>query len=234
MTRPVPDLVLERLHRGELGPAERAAWAERLAADPSVPSRLQALANDDAATLLAHPPARVAAEIRRRAGVSAPRAARGWVALGGLVAAAAGALLLVGRTGEGPADDVRTKGAGPALLVETVGAETRAVADGDRLAPGARLRVGLSGLGGQCAAVLARSGGGVALLGGGLDPAVPQPGDAPRWLELTLVVDGAAAAEELVLVSGPCPLAPAAARAAAAGQGDPGLRVDRTRVRVGD
>lgn len=67
-THRVPDLLLERLVRGELPPDQAAALQARLDAEPDGPQRLQALAESDRQILFLHPPATVAARVHRRLG----------------------------------------------------------------------------------------------------------------------------------------------------------------------
>jgi hypothetical protein len=112
---PVPDRILERYALGELPPDQSEAIRARLQAEAEavragltpkgdLSARLEALQNDDAAILAAHPPRQVAAEIRRRQHLrkaeadQASRAggSRRWI-LGvlGPVAAAAIALIVI-------------------------------------------------------------------------------------------------------------------------------------------
>ncbi len=70
----VSDWTLEQLHAGTLTPSRAAALRQRLADDPALRARLDALVVDDAATLAALPPARVAAEVERRRHLAASQA----------------------------------------------------------------------------------------------------------------------------------------------------------------
>jgi len=107
---PVSDYLVERLVAGDL-PAERAADVQaRLATEPDGQARVAQLHASNEEILREHPPAEVAAQIRRRAaGPAAARAPR-WLSLGvPMTLAAAFALVLVvrGTTGPGRAGAVR-------------------------------------------------------------------------------------------------------------------------------
>jgi hypothetical protein len=68
LDRQVPDWLVERLARGELSPERAAEVRRRLEAEGEAGAeRLAALERSDQEILAAHPPAVVAAEIRRRA-----------------------------------------------------------------------------------------------------------------------------------------------------------------------
>lgn len=69
----VPDLLLERLALGELGPAQALSVRERLAAEPGGTERLQALQNSDAEILGLYPPRPMAAAIAERARHATPK-----------------------------------------------------------------------------------------------------------------------------------------------------------------
>lgn len=129
----VPDLLLERLALGELDATTETAIRTRLAAEPNGLARLEALSNDNAATLAAHPAESMARAIDARvrltkAAVPSPAPwLRWWPAIPALAAAAI-ALVVIQPwaptvpdativTGRHP-DGVRTKGAaGPALTL---------------------------------------------------------------------------------------------------------------------
>lgn len=92
MSDRIPDLVLERLAKGELPPEEAARVRAQLGDEAD--ATLAELARDDAEILAATPPAMVAAEVRRRlarggAEVRASTAVRWWVPAGALLAAGA-------------------------------------------------------------------------------------------------------------------------------------------------
>ena len=61
----IADWMLERYRVGELSAVDAARVAAELSADESLQARLKQLDEDDAATLAAHPPARVAARVER-------------------------------------------------------------------------------------------------------------------------------------------------------------------------
>jgi hypothetical protein len=69
--RRVPDLLVERLHAGDLPPDEAARIRAALEAEGGL-GRLEALARDDAAFRDAHPPGPALGELRRRAGALPP------------------------------------------------------------------------------------------------------------------------------------------------------------------
>lgn len=94
MSERVPDLSIERLARGELSAPEAARVRAALGDDAD--ATLRALAADDEAILREHPPAQVAAEVRRRLARREPTpataaGARWWIPAGALLAAGAAA-----------------------------------------------------------------------------------------------------------------------------------------------
>ena len=118
-----PQWLVERIHLGELPPAELEQAKARLLAEPDGAQRLAALAADDQQTLAALPPSVAAAEARRRAKSRAPASPRRFafaIALG--VPALAAALLWVTTgprrlpPGDEP-DTTRIKGLQPKLLL---------------------------------------------------------------------------------------------------------------------
>ncbi len=138
MNSRTPDWLVERLHRGDLSPAEAAELHARLDADRE-PGRLDALAHDDAEILRAHPPGAVAAEIRRRARLAAaPRARRRLLLAAVPVAAAAAALVVLRLPPPAAEDGTRAKGLSPHLVVHRHGAR----AEAEALARAARVRAG--------------------------------------------------------------------------------------------
>jgi hypothetical protein len=134
---------------------EQAALGERDDARVD-PAELEALREDNAAILEAHPPARVAASIRARADAEKP--ARAWwriPAMAAPLAAAAAVLILVALPSED--DGVREKGARPHLVVET---EAGRLADGDRAPAGTTLQLSYVASGAAYGAVLSVDGAG--------------------------------------------------------------------------
>lgn len=133
----VPALQLERLALGELTEAQRAAVVARLGA--ATEAELAALSASDAEIRAAHPPAQVAAEVRRRAALRRSPARRAvWY---GLPAVAAAAVVIVMIWPEGqvevprapdevrapPGDakgDTRVKGLEPHLVLHRQVGET--------------------------------------------------------------------------------------------------------------
>ncbi len=146
---PVPDLLLERLARNDLPPAEADAIRERLRQEPGGQARLDAIAASDREILAALPPRVVAAEVRHRVdrGARAPR--RSGVALFGVGLAMAGALaVFVGnkttQLASGTAEDpwetpeiTREKGLRP-----QIGVYRKRGDKAERLAAGAPVRAG--------------------------------------------------------------------------------------------
>lgn len=162
MTEP-SDFLLERLARGELS-ADEAAAMRRASGDAAqaraVQDRLDAIAADDAATLARLPPARVAAEVRRRQQARAPAPApvpvpvRWWIPLGTAAVAAAAVLWLVRSprdvapeaTPEVLAVDdggeiVRLKGDAGLTIDRKAGAGSERLADGALVRAGDRLQL---------------------------------------------------------------------------------------------
>lgn len=124
--RPVPDLHREQLALGELAPERR----EALLARPETAAELAALRAADAEILAEHPPARVLAEVRRRAAAAAPRRSPWTLWLVPTLAAAAVAALVLWPAEDVPKDslvasrpapadpgETRIKGLEPHLLV---------------------------------------------------------------------------------------------------------------------
>jgi hypothetical protein len=94
MSDRVPDWFLERLAKDELPEWRAAELRARLAAEPDGEARLAALAADDAQTLAAHPPDRVASEVRRRFAEAEWRRRRAFATVAGALAAAAAVVVL--------------------------------------------------------------------------------------------------------------------------------------------
>lgn len=128
------DWLLERYHLGEATPEQRQRVEAALAVDATVRTRLEALAHDDAKTLAAHPPARVAASIRAAAAEPARARMPAWWPALALVAAGALVLTVWPRG----ADDVLTeKGAGVSLSLYALTTQgPTPLSDGARVKPG--------------------------------------------------------------------------------------------------
>lgn len=119
----VPDWRLERFLLQELGSEENEALRRRLGESAELRERLAALERSSAEILAAHPPSRVAAEVRARMGdspASPPRPGFRYV-----IAVAAGLVLMAGAAGwrelwrnpADSADQTRVKGLAPQLLI---------------------------------------------------------------------------------------------------------------------
>ncbi len=134
-----PDWLLERYRLGEVSQEQRARVDAALQADPSVQARLDALSADDLQVLAAHPPARVVASLRSRAGAEGGAAplggwSRRWV-LPAMATAAAVVLGLVLVRPEG--DDLRFKGLGAQLTLYRLTPQGAApLLDHDTVRPG--------------------------------------------------------------------------------------------------
>lgn len=106
----VPDLMIEKLALGELPPERAAALRQRLG--PEGDERLAGIERSNAEILHEHPPAEVAAAVRRRLArleeETPRRSGAGWLAWAPVMAAAAVALVWwVGRDGEPEGPDGR-------------------------------------------------------------------------------------------------------------------------------
>lgn len=141
----VPALLVEKLRLGELSPDEAARVAAALGSDDAVqgPTDDEVFADD--------PPDAFAREVRRKVAESDWRARRSRVpwAVGGLVATALAAVLVIGLPqGEGPglpADDVRLKGDRVDLRVYRDGPDgAERLGDEDVAGAGDRVQLGLS------------------------------------------------------------------------------------------
>lgn len=183
MTTRTPEWLVERLHQGDLPPAEAAAVRARLAEEGGL-SRLDALARDDARFAEAHPVAPAAAEIRRRAAEPVRRRVRPGRMLVAMVplAAAAAAVFVLGplaRRDGGDDDGVRLKGGSPHLAVhrQRTGAEPEVLARGARARAGDLLQLTVVSAGRPYGVVVSVDGRGVVTRHG--------PGDGPRAAPLS-------------------------------------------------
>lgn len=150
-----PDLILERLRLGELDPAARRRVEAGLG--PAEQARIEAMREDDARLLQAHPPRVVALEIERRFEASRPvrpRPVWTFAAVGALAAACVALFALnPGATPDAPravrgvvapVDTVRAKGDARLLVYrQTSAVEPEMLSDGDRAAPGDLLQLGV-------------------------------------------------------------------------------------------
>lgn len=154
--RRVPDLLVEKLHLGDLSPDEAAAVRARLSAEPDGYARLAALAADDASSPVhaLTPPQTLAAKPFRP----------GWrLAIPALVAAFA-AVLIVTRTPSDPSF-LRPKGAAlaaskPALLVyrQRPGAPPELLLNGALADPGDVIQLAYNAAGREVGAILSVDG----------------------------------------------------------------------------
>lgn len=139
MTRPTPDLMLERLRLGELDPV--AAERLKAAMSPEESARLDAMDAEDAELIALHPPRVVAVEVERRARPASTR--RRWVWAAPVLAAAAVALLvwptperIAPEPAVGVAPTERAKGGDRLLVYRKVGDAIESLADGAHARPG--------------------------------------------------------------------------------------------------
>ena len=222
MTTRTPEWLVERLHQGDLPPAEAEAVRARLAEEGGL-ARLDALARDDARFAETHPAGPALAEIRRRAAERvAPRARpRRFFLVAVPLAAAAAAIvaLQLPRTAlRGGDEDIRLKGSSPHLAIhrQGTGAEPEALARGARVRPGDVLQLSVVSAGRSHGVVVSVDGRGVvtrhAPRDGALATKLPAQGavpldhsyrldDAPAFERFFLVTGGSAFAVEPVLES---------------------------------
>jgi hypothetical protein len=207
-----PDWLVERLHQGDLPPAEAAAVRARLAEEGGL-SRLDALARDDAHFAKSHPAPPAVAEIRRRAAERAPArvAPRRLFLFAVPLAAAAAAVLALRLPAFRGEEDIRFKGASPHLAIHRQGGGS----DPEPLAAGARVRAGdvlqlsVVSAGRPYGVVVSVDGRGVVTRHGPGDGAVaarlPAQGAVP--LDHAYRLDDAPAFERFFLVTGGSPFA---------------------------
>ncbi len=211
MTTRTPEWLVERLHAGDLPPAEAEAVRARLAAEGGL-ARLDALARDDARFAEAHPPGPAVGEIRRRAAGRAAERARPrrlFLALVplGVAAAAVVALRLPGTALRDVDGDTRIKGS-PHLTVHRQGAgDPEALARGARVRPGDVLQLSVVSAGRPYGVVVSVDGRGVvtrhAPLGGPVAAALAPEGAVP--LDHSYRLDDAPAFERFFLVTSETP-----------------------------
>ena len=208
MTTRTPEWLVERLHAGDLSPAEAESVRARLAEEGGL-ERLDALARDDARFTEAHPPGPAVGEIRRRAtGRVAERARprRFLVMIAPLAAAAAVvvALRLPGDDGE------RSKGIAPHLTIHRQGTgNAELLARGARVRPGDVLQLSVVSAGHPYGLVVSVDGRGVvtrhAPLDGTVAATLAPEGAVP--LDHSYRLDDAPAFERFFLVTGGSPFA---------------------------
>ena len=224
MSRRLPEPLLERLHLGELPADEQERL--RAALTPADRARLAELAADDAAILLTHPPARIAAEVRRRLGGDRRRRALWLAAPGVAVAAAALAFAILARPEppvaavEGPAEHVTAKGDPRLLVFRRTAAGSEPLLPGAAVAPGEELRLGWLVDAPVRGAIVSLDGRGV------VTPHWPSAGAATLQrgrvlLDHAYALDDAPDFERFVLVVGPEADLDSAVRAARAVAGAP-------------
>ena len=215
MTTRTPDWLVERLHQGDLPPADAAAVRERLSQEGGL-ARLDALARDDARFAELHPPGPAVGEIRRRAaGRAAPRVRpRRLLLLAVPLAAAALAVVALRLPGVGPPDrdgDVRLKGLAPHLAVHRrgAGADPEALARGAQVRAGDVLQLSVVSAGRPYGVVVSVDGRGVVTRhvpgDGELAARLPPEGAVP--LDHSYRLDDAPAFERFFLVTGVAPFA---------------------------
>lgn len=129
----IADWMLERYRLGELNAADQAKVTAALAADEALRARLAGLDADDAATLAAHPPSRVAARVTRSAVPEKKQSPRIWL-VPTFALAAAITVGIVALRAE-PVDDIRFKGDPALRLFRLAGKDPERLADGAKVKP---------------------------------------------------------------------------------------------------
>ncbi|MCB9743589.1 MAG: hypothetical protein H6740_13395 [Alphaproteobacteria bacterium] len=221
MTRRTPELLVERLRRGELSAEQAAELRARLAEEPGGLERLDALAASDAEILERYPPRVVAAAVRQRQ-AAARRAPQVWLGLVGLgVAAAAAAALSLGTgqpetasvqypyAGAQVEEGVRLKGMDARLQLHRLepDGEVEPLVDGDHAQAGDRLQLGYIAAGEPFGAVISVDGRGVVTrhLPHGGDLAASLASSGAHALGDSYELDDAPDFERFFLVVGPEP-----------------------------
>jgi hypothetical protein len=213
MTTRTPEWLVERLHQGDLPPAEAAVVRARLSEEGGL-GRLEALARDDARFEEAHPAAPAVAEIRRRAAERRTARPRPRRMLFVLVPMAAAAMAVVALRLPGPAtrvgdDDVRLKGSSPHLAIhkQGTGGEPEALARGARVRAGEVLQLSIVSAGRPYGVIVSVDGRGVVTRHGPGDGALaaklPAQGTVP--LDHSYRLDDAPGFERFFLVTGRAP-----------------------------
>jgi len=138
MSRPVPDLLLERYLLGELPAPEARAIEQEIAGNPSLRERVDELTRSDEEIRRAYAPDRF---VRR--GLPRRQSPRGWVLAGALGTAVVAMLAVMPNLPSGGDRIKGTPGGRPALAVyrHTASGSER-LADGDTVRAGDLLRLG--------------------------------------------------------------------------------------------
>jgi len=228
-TAVVPEWLVERLAAGDLPPARAAEVRRRLALEPDGAARLARVAASNAEILAAHPPADLAAEVRRRADggarATAARSRRHWgfaVMAPTLGLAALGLTLWLrpvtpghpraGSVATGAGDDGdNIKGLQPRLRVyRKAGDKVERLRDGAVVRAGDRLQLAYVAAGYRFGAVLSVDGAGkVTFHLPSAGPAVERlRPDGEVALPEAYELDAAPAFERFVLVAGNAPFDP--------------------------
>jgi hypothetical protein len=231
----VPDLLVERLAKGDLPADEAAGVRARLEAEGGL-GRLEALREDDRAALDAHPPGPALAEIRRRAGLLGPasrtpaaRRRRTLFVLAPALGTAALAALLVVRLPQGPGtglpgaelEETTLKGLTPrlALYRQGAGGAPEPLGAGAAVRAGDTIQVAYVAAGRPFGAILSVDGSGTVTVH--LPAASPLAAPLARGGETTLdhayVLDTAPGFERFFLFTAAEPFPVAAVQEAVAG-----------------
>lgn len=221
----IPDWQLERYALGELPPERLAAIRARLATDPELAARLDALRADDAAFLAAWPPRRVVPGLEARAAARPGGRPLVWLAP---VLAVAAVVVVVGRGPDAPSvgtppdpavEEVgRVKGVSPELRVyRNAAGEVERLAAGAAAHAGDLLQVGYVAAGAGYGVVFSIDGNGVVTDHAvGMDgAAVPLTRGGEDRLVNAYELDDAPRFERFFLVTSDAPFAYAPVRAAA-------------------
>lgn len=215
---PIPDLVLERYHAGELPAAAADGVRAALESDDALRARLEALAADDDRQRKAYPPATLAAAVLGRVRVGDSVRRRRYALL---VPAAAAVLVAVvmrlppsvttgpdSTASAAAGDDVRIKGVDASLVVHRhTGAGSEPLADTAVARPGDLIRLGYRVSADVFGAIVSVDGRGVVtqhLPARGRDAAALH-GGATVWLDEAFELDDAPREERFYLVSAPHP-----------------------------
>lgn len=234
---PIPDLVLERYHLGELPAATADRVRAALETDPALRQRLEALAADDVQQRDRYTSGQLAADVQRRRRAAAPPS-RGWRYALLVPAAAAVFAIVVSRvpptastTGERQGstaveDDVRIKGVDAALVVyRATGGGSEPLRDAAIARPGDVIRLGYRVAEDVYGAIVSVDGRGIVtqhLPARGHDAAALHAG-ATVLLDEAFELDDAPRIERFYLVSArhPFDVAPVSAAIRAAAAADP-------------